>query len=112
MRKKIKHIFHSQTIHELDNVFVIFSDKFEEFLLSFSLFTTVPLVTTTKQGKNAIECLNGIRVLAFFAVVFGHTYVMGTVYEVPSVIGKVLNNRKKKHKNCVISFIIMLPGVL
>ena len=65
----------------------IFSDKFEEFLLSFSLFTTVPLVTTTKQGKNAIECLNGIRVLAFMTVMFGHTYVIATYNSLPQVLG-------------------------
>ena len=66
----------------------IFSDKFEEFLLSFSLFTTVPLITTTKQGKGAIECLNGIRVLAFMAVIFGHTYVLETFDSLPQVLGK------------------------
>ena len=66
---------------------ITFSDKFEELFLSFSLFTTVPLVTTTKQGKNAIECLNGIRVLAFIAVVIGHTYALGTFDTYPRVLG-------------------------
>ena len=67
-----------------------FSDKFEEFLLSFSLFTTVPLITTTKQGKGAIECLNGIRVLAFMAVIFGHTYALATFDSLPQVLGKLI----------------------
>ena len=60
---------------------------FEQFLLAFSMYVNVPLITTAKQPKGAYKCLNGLRVCAFVAVVLGHTYALGTL-EFPPTIGK------------------------
>ena len=41
------------------------------------MYVNVPLITTSKQPKGAYGCLNGIRFLAFCAVIVGHTYALG-----------------------------------
>ena len=63
------------------------TDKGEQFLLAFSMYVNVPLITTSRQPKGAYTCLNGLRVCAFVAVILGHTYALGTI-EYPPTIGK------------------------
>ena len=43
-----------------------------EFLTAFSLFKNVKIILSTKQPPTAITCLDGIRVLSMFWIIFGH----------------------------------------
>ncbi|XP_013404099.1 nose resistant to fluoxetine protein 6 [Lingula anatina] len=43
-------------------------------LTSFSLYSSLPRLLDTHQGRGAITCLNGIRVLSIGWVVLGHSY--------------------------------------
>ena len=47
-----------------------------EFLLSFSLFKTVPtILSTKKQSPAVITCLNGIRVISMSWIIISHTHL-------------------------------------
>ena len=47
-----------------------------EFVLSFSLFKTVPTMLSTKQQSQAvITCLNGIRVISMSWIIISHTHL-------------------------------------
>ena len=74
-------------------------------LLAFSMYITVPAVTTSKQPPGAYNCLNGLRVLAMLAVIFGHTFVLGP-FGSPMATGKIsgIYDRFKMEENIVFYF--------
>ena len=45
----------------------------KDFILSFSLYKTVPSIMATHQPANAITSVHGIRVISMFWVILGHT---------------------------------------
>ena len=54
----------------------------KNFMLSFSLYKTVPAIMATHQPANAITSINGIRVISMFWVILGHTFIWGITYGV------------------------------
>jgi len=54
----------------------------KDFMLSFSLYKTVPTIMATDQPANAITSINGVRVISMFWVILGHTFLWGLSYGV------------------------------
>ncbi|CAH1788359.1 unnamed protein product [Owenia fusiformis] len=54
-------------------------DIFMKIVTSFSVYTNLPKVLNTSQGKGTLTCLNGVRFLSMSWVILGHTYIMGFI---------------------------------
>ena len=58
-----------------------------EFLTAFSLFKNVKIILSTRQPQAAITCLDGIRVLSMFWIIFSHYVTFSTIhYNVGNVL--------------------------
>ena len=63
----------------------------KDFVLSFSLYKTVPAIMATHQpAANAITSINGIRVISMFWVILGHTLVFEMAYGVVANIQELV----------------------
>ena len=61
----------------------------KDFILSFSLYKTVPSIMATHQPANAITSIHGIRVISMFWVILGHTIAWAILYGVTANIIEV-----------------------
>ena len=68
----------------------------KEFMLSFSLYKTVPAIMATHRPANAIASINGIRVISMFWVILGHTFLWELAYDVVANIQESLEKVPKR----------------
>jgi len=48
-----------------------------QLLLSFSVYTNVPKILSTRQGTGTLTAVNGIRFISMTWVILGHTFAFG-----------------------------------
>ena len=68
----------------------------KDFVLSFSLYKTVPAIMATHQPANAITSINGIRVISMFWVILGHTFLWGIEFDLIADIKKMYETVPKR----------------
>ena len=68
----------------------------KDFVLSFSLYKTVPAIMATHQPANAITSINGIRVISMFWVILGHTFLLEILYGVVANIQELFEKVPKR----------------
>uniref|UniRef100_T1J952 Nose resistant-to-fluoxetine protein N-terminal domain-containing protein n=1 Tax=Strigamia maritima TaxID=126957 RepID=T1J952_STRMM len=51
----------------------------EQILLCFSFYTNASKLFNTEPRDNSLMCINGIRVISMFWIIFGHSYMMGAL---------------------------------
>ena len=63
-----------------------YAEFVKDFVLSFSLYKTLPTIMATHQPANAIASIHGIRVISMCWVILGHTIAWAILYGVTANI--------------------------
>ena len=68
----------------------------KDFILSFSLYNTLPAIMATHQPANAITSVHGIKVISMFWVILGHTVVWALQFNVVTNVLEVFQTVPKR----------------